>query len=222
MRFKRLLTGSVILIVIAASFVILNFGLSQNDSRLESYPTPEFLLGTPQIKPSLLIYVEDGIASNELRESLVKDFSEIFKDVNVTHTLLDKFDTQVLIVEYSKSSLLYTPFYSKAHVELNMTFSSNGDISWRIYYWSKGIGSDQPRNTAWYMVTMVLDDQSYGIMSLKHYTNYLAQRFADNMKSKIEKMLDYLHISFKSQSETVESFTINVLLRWEIVRRDEF
>ena len=222
MRTIRLVSIVLIVVVVATSFVFVDFDLSYNDSRLESYPTPEFLLGTPQIKPSLLIYVEDGVASNELRYSIVKDFSEIFEDVKVTHTLLDKFDTQVLIVEYSKSSLLYTPFYSKAHVELNMTFSSNGDISWRIYYWSKGIGSDQPPNTAWYMVTMVLDDQSYGIMSLKHYNNYLAQRFADNMRSKIEKMLDYLHIKFKNQPVTMEPFTINVLLRWEIVRRSEF
>jgi hypothetical protein len=69
---------------------------------------------------------------------------------------------------------------------------------------------------------MVLDDEAYGVMSLKHYNSYLAKRFADNIYGKIEKILDYLHIKFKNQPVMVEPFMINVLLRWEIVGRSEF
>jgi hypothetical protein len=100
-----------------------------------------------------------------------------------------------------------------------MTFSSNGDLSWRL---KTGISLNTSLNTAWYKVRMVLDDHTYGVMSLKHYYNYLAQRFADGMKGRIEKILDYLRISFKSDSAAAEPFMIDVLVRWGIVGRSEF
>jgi len=208
----------LIIVIVITSFIFVDFGASKNNTKLEGYPR-EFLLGTPQIKSDLLIYVEDGAISNELRESLARDFSDVFLDVEVTDRALTEYDRQVLVVEYSKTSVSYTPFYSRAHIDLNMTFSSNGDVSWRS---KTGISLDTSLNTAWFKVRMVLDDQSYGVMSFKHYNNYVAQRFADNMKGKIEKILDYLHIKFKNQSITVEPFTINILLRWEIVRRTRF
>ena len=207
----------LIVIIVVSSLILVDFGASKNDTKLEGYPR-EFLLGTPQVKSNLLIYVEDGAISNELRESLVRDFSEVFLDVELTGKALDRYDTQVLIVEYSKVDVLYTPFYSKAHVDLNMTFSSNGDLSWRL---KTGISLNTSLNTAWYKVRMVLDDHTYGVMSLKHYYNYLAQRFADGMKGRIEKILDYLRISFKSDSAAAEPFMIDVLVRWGIVGRSE-
>jgi hypothetical protein len=215
---RRVICILLIVIVVVASFVFLDFGISKNETKLEGYPR-EFLLGTPQVKPNLLIYVEDGVISNALRGSLVQGFSNVFLDVELTGRALEKYDAQVLIVEYSKASVLYTPFYSNAQIELNMTFSSNGDVSWRL---KTGLSLNTSLNTAWYKVRMVLDDQAYGVMSLKHYYNYLAQRFADSMKGRIEKILDYLHIKFKNHSLTAESFMINVLLRWAVVGRSEF
>jgi hypothetical protein len=128
MQRSQIISIVLIAIIVVASFIFLDLGVSKNRTKLESYPL-ELLLGTPQVKPNLLIYVEDGAISNELKEWLIRDLSYIFEDVKLTGGSQENYNMQILYVEYSKTDLMYTPVYSKSHIELNMTFSSNGDIS---------------------------------------------------------------------------------------------
>ncbi len=100
-----------------------------------------------------------------------------FGEIVLVDGTSDKADYPLLFVTFDKQDITWTPVYTRAALEINVAYASNGDVSFRH---STPVEfkhtSDQPSlmNNGKYSFT----DTSWGLISSPGYVNYLAKEIA--------------------------------------------
>ena len=109
-----------------------------------------------------------------------------FGEIVLVDGTSDKADYPLLFVEFDKQEITWTPVYARANLEINVSYASNGDVSFRhttpVEFKHEG---DQPSlmNNGKYSFS----DESWGLISNPGYVNYLAKEIARAISADLMK-----------------------------------
>jgi len=205
-RVKAVIVASLLVIIIAAGFLSLDFKAAMSRTRNEvlwvTYPWGNPKLG---LDPSnaLYLYVDgQGAVAQQLKSMIIETFQRHGVQVIDASGLERNYDRQALVValldnEYSWSLLFtsaldnrisWNPLFPSAQLRVLFVYSSSGNMT---YYDAFRSGERDvligPHAGDELLMRGVLDlrDDTFGIVSLKGFQNHLRQVIADIIVPKL-------------------------------------
>lgn len=183
---------ALVLIFILA-FLLLDFHILRGQANASSQvSTYTFSIDEDHKIPlnqNLYVYVRGGIGVEDrlaaaLMESLVAN--PYIGTVEIQHGDPHSSSGSVLIVDLAQPNLLWTPFYSRADIEMEVAYASDGQVDW-IDQETVNLTNGQP------VIRLRGDYQmqasAAGLMSMPGFNRYLAQQLADQIAASLMERL---------------------------------
>jgi len=133
----------------------------------------------------------DGAFAEALREALraeLWDGNPQIGNVEMVDGAPEAAGKTYLRIEIVSEQIVWTPVYSRAEVETRVTFSSDGDVSWRDQRPVMMTSEDGPIVKA--DGQAAVDDTSWGLVSLPGYRNLVARALAAEVNQALLGILD--------------------------------
>lgn len=182
------------LILVASSFIFLNFGLYQSETianqQMESFSTNE-----PEIEfQDIYLHVVRGDPiSNELEKGLKEELQQS-GEVRSFINLKEEFDGPFVAAKVLRTNVFYTPFYSQAEVDVLFFFSSTGNTTYFQKFVRAEFGGEnvpvifKSQQGAQLIVksNIRVKDTTYGVFSIKSYHSHLAEEITSRIDRNVE------------------------------------
>ncbi|MFO7967014.1 MAG: hypothetical protein R6U44_05385 [Archaeoglobaceae archaeon] len=182
------------LIVVASSFVFLNFGLYRSETvanqQVTSASTSE-----PEVElQNIYLHVVRGDPiSNELEKGLKEELQQS-GEVKSFINLKENFDGPVVAAKVLRTNIFYTPFYSQAEVDVLFFFSSTGNTTYFQKFVRAEFGGEnvpvifnsQQGPQLIVKGKINVKDTSYGVFSIKNYHSRLAEEITSRIDNNVE------------------------------------
>lgn len=196
-RQTRSLLILALLLIAVVAFLTLDFHLSRAElatnseaarysfSVDEAQPLPQgvdldlYVLATGRLDPAL---------AEKLVEALQR--SPYVGAVTLREEPLQAAAGSVLVVRVGEpAKCLWTPFYTKTEVEVNVAYASDGDVAWIDSLPVALEASDPPRPVVRVDADLTLAGSGYGLISSPAYTDYLAEALAEQIGDLLQNQL---------------------------------
>jgi hypothetical protein len=184
MKTKRwIIPVAAIAIVVALSapaLILANF--SAMSSRMERNSSIATSSGNAEASQPLnpakteIIVTGEGRLARSLHNQLTKNLENNpgFGQIQAAGEVSAPADSPLLMVEIEPQQVVWTPVYSRASVQVTVSYASNGDVSFRLEEPTKfESSSDEP--TIQSSGRYSYNDTSWGLISRPGYMDYLAK-----------------------------------------------
>ncbi len=194
---KRILLPLFILVVLAAAFFLLPFRVMKSTTTANSTVAASRTSNDQpvQISSPVGLYVSgDAVLARRIMAQLQSESSRVpqLQSFNLLSAAADQADTPLMIVTLKENQVRWTPFFARAALQVTVSYATNGDVSFRhtdpTHFQSD---SGQPPSLR-YQGKYVLADQSYGLLSLPGYQDYLAGKVVDAILSSATAQMENL------------------------------
>jgi hypothetical protein len=190
---EAFIIGLIILAILTISFTYLDFGLftaeSSANSKAEAFSSMNAELFS---EGTLYLYIE---GDPELEEYLIKELRMDLSNYNIKvfSNLKENFDAPVLAISMLDEELFYTPFYSKAKVNILSFYSSSGSTKYFREFVESNFRASDPVvifNTTQgpqYLrkSEITIKDELTGVFSMKAQKRHLAEELSQKIASEI-------------------------------------
>ncbi|MCL4560630.1 MAG: hypothetical protein M1281_08450 [Chloroflexi bacterium] len=192
---KRWIALLAALLILLAAFTLLDFRLSKSSSTVNSEVASSRqgdALPFGSFNPAATgLYVEGGgslarMVQNHLT-GLLQNQSPVGR-VTAINAPVDRMDIPVLYVEIKPVQHFYTPFYTRSEYELEVSYASNGDISFRtqaVTHFQSSNGEPALQYKAHFSLT----DTTYGLISYPAYQKSLADLLEVQIRDNHQKQM---------------------------------
>jgi hypothetical protein len=190
-----LLSSIALLVLLAASFLLLDFHIAHSQNRINSsistYATS--LQKGEKLRPNqpLVVYVAgSGALASAFRQELVQRLqaSPEFGNVKLHGSPIETMDQPVLRVEIVREAVTWTPLYGKASPTFQIAFASDGDVTWRnkgTVFMPNDMGPVVRLQGTFEQV-----DSTYGLLSQPAYMRLLSESAAEQIVKSLSNALE--------------------------------
>ncbi len=178
----------LVIMLIAASFFLMSYHATSSQTTQNSSVASSSggsIISQNRISPDVTNVVVTG--SSRLDSSLKATLTNLLPGVTGLGEV--KFvdpsnipaNAPLLYVQVKEQNVRWTPVYSTAALQLVVAYAENGDVSFK---------DDEPTHfqsgSFQFKGTYMLDDVSWGLMSLPGYQDYLTQKAADTILKSVQ------------------------------------
>ncbi|MFB6076169.1 MAG: hypothetical protein ABEK17_03410 [Candidatus Aenigmatarchaeota archaeon] len=196
-KFKISVLLLLVLSVIVYSFLYVDYGIKRSETTV-NLNSERFIINnySSNIGSNLYLYVEADKEIKPILESAIKNKFEKFTNVKSYANLKENFEGPVLAIKVIKNKMNYFPFYSDTDIGALVYFSSKGDTTYFEKFKREKMGGKdvivQFNSTGGSQLIkkgdLNLQDESYGIFSLKNYKKYVANKAALRIYNDLENL----------------------------------
>ena len=190
-----LLTSIILVALLAASFLLLDFQIAHSQNRINSNVSTyaASLQKGERLPPNrpLAVYVSGtGALASTFRQELVQRLqtSPEFSNVDLHSSPIETMDKPVLRVEIIQEAITWTPLYGKASPTFQVAFASDGDITWRntgTVFMSNDMGP-----VVRLQGTFEQADSTFGLLSRPAYMRLLSESAAEQIVNSLSNALE--------------------------------
>lgn len=179
---KKILLFMLVLATILSSFYILDFKMARSGTQANSVVS-SYSSGNPELDFSdrIFLYVEgDDALTADLKEKLRSDLENAGAEVIPVSRIDENYHSQALLVNISKDSWLYTPFYASSNLNIVFFYTSTGKNTKYFERFKEGNKSVVFINDSSMQGEKLMDgeikmqDSTRGLVSSKAYKKHLA------------------------------------------------
>jgi hypothetical protein len=182
----------VLVIVFVEIFLLLDFhllsGNANSSSQVSTYDLGMEEVNQFPMNPNLDLYV---LGNSRLESRLAKALPDALRGNIIANTIEisdgtpQASENSVLVIEVTKPSMLWTPFYGQADIEFTVAYASDGEVDWIDEQSVDLIESPVFRLRGDYQMSANV----YGLMSLPGFRSYLADKLAEQIGSSLRERL---------------------------------
>lgn len=187
------ITLVVLVFILIGVFLLLDFHVVRGQAKSESQvSTYTFGIDEDSKLPFnqvLYVYVmDDGGLERELASALKESLTgnPYIGTIEIRGGTPAAASGSVLVVEITQPDILWTPFYSRAKIEMQAAYASDGEVDW-IAEEAVNLENSEPQ------VRLRGDYQmqasASGLMSMPGTNSYLAQQLADQIEASLMERL---------------------------------
>ncbi len=199
----KMKSNSKIIIVVSLVFIILLFGISlsllnykmaTSETSVDE-STNRYSWGTLEEDKNIYLYIGDKNAlHNYLETSILKNLENLGYSVEITSEFKDNYNKKAILISFIEKEINYNPFFPNSNIVLLFYYTSTGDTRYfnefkegKIPPVIHEIEEDHEYKGELLVVSNInLDNRTRGLISIKAYSEYLA----NSLGSSVERIME--------------------------------